>query len=730
MGSYIINFTNPSNETGSVTADRGFAYTDNLNEINEANIKISSLGIVKQGLIVMGSEVQIKRNGNQEFYGVVDSIQTLEGGGFIIHVTGFEFWLAKENGTYANSPYTATASATIATEIITESNYFTAGTVEAGAAIDFRANTQQSLWNSLSKVIKQTDQDIQIDYANFEVDILDHRGSASSVATYNAGIQIRNVIIQTTYPIGNKVVVYGKGDGDNQIISGPAHGVDAGSQSTYGVITKPVYDSSIMSQTAADKLADALVPQWKDPTKIYDFNFINPNESVTTGDVITLNALDQGLTNEEVRIVGLERGQSGGGNEFLAAQVSNPAYKTLARKRNMILSEMAKEQRDSNIFMQGSGNFNSWGAGINAKTNFPLKVIFYLSANQIQDEAGNLRINSLTVDYDIDKFQQQYGTASYDGSDPQVQNNSDLTPPAVENNSGQTAPAVEDNSGQTQPDVINSSEAIAYGATIGQDNNNGVTCNSGVWTTLASVRIDLASVGSDRLIATYFVVGNSGGPEDIQIGVRNTNMSTGIGPFGNTIDGVYSDGFRDDSFFIRSEAGVGVGGGSVEFVELEVYPFTGTIVLDGGITVKKATHSHGAGSYDADNHLHDEGTYNAINHLHDEGNYNAINHLHANGLYDINAADINNISIGDDVGIAEFLNSSSVNLYLDFWNGSAWIEKHSILNTGVTLDTDVDITDGGTYPDAVGYWRVRFEPITATSDFAQGIVKLKNTIDN
>ena len=59
-----------------------------------------------------------------------------------------------------------------------------------------------------------------------------------------------------------------------------------------------------------------------------------------------------------------------------------------------------------------------------------------------------------------------------------------------------------------------------------------------------------------------------------------------------------------------------------------------------------------------------------------------------------------------------------------------WVQKHSILNTGKTIDSDVDISNSGTYPDAAGWWRTRVEPITGSADFAQGIVQIKNSIDN
>jgi hypothetical protein len=148
------------------------------------------------------------------------------------------------------------------------------------------------------------------------------------------------------------------------------------------------------------------------------------------------------------------------------------------------------------------------------------------------------------------------------------------------------------------------------------------------------------------------------------------------------------------------------------------------------LSISTFNHDHGDGTYNADSHPHADGTYAAASHPHADGTYAAASHSHPDGTYDINAADLNYISIGDDVGEAGSVNASSVNLYLDYWNGSSWVNKHSILATGNTIDSDVDITNGGTYPDAVGFWRVRVEPITASADFAQAIVRLKSAIDN
>ena len=223
------------------------------------------------------------------------------------------------------------------------------------------------------------------------------------------------------------------------------------------------------------------------------------------------------------------------------------------------------------------------------------------------------------------------------------------------------------------------------------------------------------------------------------INLKNSGEITGT----DSRFGIYQDGFRDESFTRIDGTYAGVDGTS-DYVTVNVYPFTGAIVLDGYLkvyiadhthddgTYAAASHSHDDGTYAAASHTHDDGTYAAASHSHDDGTYNAANHGHPDGTYDINASDLDNISIGDDVGEAGTINASSVNIYLDFYNTgtSNWDNKHSIMATGVTMETDVDITNSGTYPDAAGFWRVRIEPITATADFAQAIVKIKNAVDN
>ena len=346
MSSYIIDITNTSSEEGTIIADVGFSYSDNLNEINEAQLKISGTGAIKRSLLEIGSTVKIYRNGTLGFHGIINGISFLDGGGISADVLGYESWLAKENGVYGNSPYSATASATIAGHIIGESNYFTAGTVEAGANIDFRIESTDSLYNALKRLIKRVGQDIGIDYPNSEVDILDHKGSSSSVMTLNDGIQIRDMVVRQSYPIGNDVRVFGKSEGQTRIISNfVTSGQDASSKSTYGIVRKDYIDNSVTSAGEANALADVLVARWKDPVKVYEFDVLNPNQSLVCGDVITLNSSTKGLSAEEVRIVSLKRGVDAS-REFLTIEVTNKEYSTKTRNINQKIAELENQTRD------------------------------------------------------------------------------------------------------------------------------------------------------------------------------------------------------------------------------------------------------------------------------------------------------------------------------------------------------------------------------------------------
>jgi hypothetical protein len=673
MSSFIVNATNTSGETGTIIPDVSFHYYDSLNEINEANIKISGSSSTKRSLIEIGTTIKIYRDGVLAFYGLVRNVDYFDGGGMSINLDGYEKWLALESGSYAGSPYASTASATIFSAIIGESTKFTAGTIEAGTSVDFRIYQSDSLWNAISNLTTATQQDISIDYTALTVGILDHKGSSTSVGTFNSGIQIGDVRVTQAYPTGNKILVYGKGDGDNQIKSEyPSHGYDAASQTSYGVLKKVINDPKITSVAQANIVADAELAKYKSPIKNYDFNVFNPNNSIVSGDVITLNATDQGLSNEEVRVVKVERGMEGK-VEVCSLEVTNKEYSQTLKDSSKKISEQEKLARDKETYMQGTTNILTFSQMINAKSTAPLRILAYLPSDFIEDEVGNLRVNSFTLDYDVDPYRRDVGTAT-------------------ETN---VAPVVEDDSENTGGDYVTGSSGTMTEMTyLGQDLNYSESCASGDYTTMLEFTPGVGNVDQDLFIQFGLSV-DSGGPEDVVI------MSSG----GTHLKAMSWDSDSFDGFGMSAYLPGGVGS-STEKVVVIVYPITGAITLSGGLYVYKLSHNHGIG------------TYASVDHVHGPGGYNSVSHNHG-------------VEVGDAVSDSALLNATSVDIYLDFWNTgtSTWDNKYSILNTGKTLDYDVDISNSGVYPDAPGYWRVRIYTNDTDPDLVQGIIKVKHELD-
>ncbi len=684
MSSYIINVVKDPHgtpQTGTIIADIGFTYENNLNDLNNARLNISGTSESKRGLIESGSEVYIYRNGTLELKGIIDSISYLDAGGISATINGYEVWLGKENGTYSNSPYTSTASATIAGDIIGESNYFTAGTTETGSDIDFRISEGDSLFNALKRLIDRVGQDIQIDYTNDEVDILNHKGNSTSQATLNDGIHMKNVVARKSYPIANYVKVYGKGDGDEQIKSTSAHGQDATSQSTYGTITKIVREPTIMSEDEANELADKLVAKYKDPVKVYEFEVINYNLNVESGDVITLNSQTKGLDNEEVRIVSVQRGTKGG-KEYLNLEVTNKEYSIKTKKIEQRLAELENNQKRQETFMQGTSNVLTFSEMINANNSVPLRIFAYLPSAFIEDEAGNNRVNSFTLDYDVDGFRSSAGTATEEDTEPTFTGSSATDDPWVSGTSGS----------QTPNSVSGVSVWASYTVHIDDYNNQAlshsvenITGGPSLYSTRA-VCLGANMTGSSQTadLTVEFPSGSSYNEGNQSLN-NNTVRYYSIGEsYSSNRTGWFH--FYDDNYNITYHCGTGQ----------NIYAHT------------HGSHSHGDGSYKTDLHGHGDGSYVVGSHNH-------------------------NVSIGDPAVDDEDLNAtelSEIKLYHYNTGTSSWDLKNTITNTGKTLDTEVDISDGGTYPDASGIWKVEIKTDNSDPDLVQGVIKCKHQMDN
>lgn len=720
MANFIIDVTNGSDK-GTINPDAGFRYNINLNQVNEAEIKISGTGANRRGLLTIGATVEIYRDGTLEFKGLIDNTDYFVGGTVVFHASGWEVWLAKENGSYAGSPWTSTASATIFSAIIGESSYFTAGTINAGFSTDFRLTQSQTLYNSLSNLANKTQQDIGVDYINDEIDILDHIGSSSSVATLNEGKEITNLRRSVGYPRGNNILVYGKGDGDNQV-EGSAS--DATSISTYGTVTKTVIDRSIITDAEADKLAAAVLAKEKDPPNIYDFELTNPDYGpVTLGDHITLNALDQDVVNEEVRIVGIERGETGP-SQYCSLQVTNPSLKTLMRRQNKIIAKLKKDQIDDNSYMQGNTVTNEWGSGINADSTHAAKVGFYVPP-EFETETGNLEVLWMNVDYDIDPYNNQFGDASFTGSDPQVQNDSGDKDAAVSGNSDTTQAFVAGTSDSFQPGVSGTSGSTTPNSAAGVSVWASYTNDYSIRYNKSLCHVEENVLGDSEYYTTRVVglyMNATGGTVTVDRSMEDAN--------GSSYSSNYSLGNGSVIYYSQGSSSSGNTSGYAKFWDDNYNCSLAAGTQENIYEHSHSSHTHGDGSYYANSHTHADGSYYAVSHSHADGSYLAASHNHPDGSYDINAADLNYISIGDSVSEAGSVNATGATITLEYWNGSSWVTKYTRVFGSDTLKTNVDMTNSGTFPDVDGYWRILITPNSANADFVNAKVRLKFKIDN
>ncbi len=674
MTEYTATITDLSGNVVGINPN-SLRYAKNLNKFNEGNFKINGLDVLTRQSITEGAIVKIYKNGTLDFEGIIDSKTQFSGGVMAIHFNGSEFQMTKEN-TFSTELWKNTASSSIFSSIVGNSSTWTTGTIDTGVNTDFRIQDSDNIWNTTGNLSNKTSQDLALDYSTKQISLLNYQGSQTSVVSLIYENNIKNITFQTTYPVGNKVKVYGKGDGTSQIVSETSHGQDTSSQTTYGIIPKTIRDLTVISIDEANKLADSTVAYTKLPQKVYTFEVtdLTLSTKIVEGDVITIDAPEYDLNEEEVRVVSIERGFES--EEILVFQVTNKEYAKAQKRRNQIIGEIEKSNRDSQTYMQGTTNVLTFSEMINADSTAPLRVKGFLSEDFIKDEADNLRVEKFTLDYDVDPYRSGIGTASEDNVAPSVNGTSSSTQPGVSGSSGET-------------DLFNVSATDFF---------SNVSCSSGSWTTLAfHDGVNFPNNLGENLFATMKIEEISGGPEDILILLEHSYygdvLLQSIAGFDSSIADFQIGGIQIGEFTSTGNQ-----------IRLRIYPQTGSITVSGNLAIGFSNHDHADGSYSADNHDHADGSYSASSHNH-------------------------NVSIGDGVSDSGSINATGVNIYLDFWNGSSWIQKHSILNTGKTIDTNVDISNGGVYPDSSGFWQVRVYTNNTTADLVQGTIKCKHELD-
>lgn len=686
MSSFIVDFIDGSNRATFQTEN--VSYTDRLNLTDEAVVNIPGSSPESRAFVKSGTIVIIQRNNVIEFYGKIIGFSFLDAGGISARCKDFTFDGAKKKA--LKKTYASTASASIYTEQINHWNSSYLGTIATGVDIDFQAENSSSSLNILSNLRKKSDQDIEKVYSTQKINIVNHKGSSTSVLTFNDYIDIADLGHDSQEPIGNVITVYGKGSGENQIISESSEGRNAASISSFGEIEKTERDLTIVSVDESNRLANVLAAKLGEETKSYTFRVNNPNQSVVSGDVIILNSKEKDLVAVEVRIVGMKRGLRQG-IEFLEMEVANKEYSELVRGTDKLMGDIRLNNIDQQTYNQDTANTMTFSGLINATSTAPLRVVGNLPSSFIKDEVGNIRVNSFTLDYDIDPFRSSVGTASEDDIAPS------LNPGSTDSHKHDAS-----DSGHLHDNATQTSTANYTGDFEGSDFGTGVSCSSGQWTIIASEFVGSAT----SLVASFDIGGNSGGAEDIQVRIRNSGVtSTHDAEFG-----IYLDAFRNSSFLVMRN--IGVGPASSDTIYLEVFPESGAITLDGFISLRDQSHTHSISSWDTDSENAAVSDSNKSPGL----NGNTASHNH-------------NVSIGDQVSDAGSVNATAVDVYIDWWNGSAWINKHSILGISDLIKEDLDVSNSGTLPDASGFWRARVFTNNANADLIQSILKIKHNLN-
>ena len=86
------------------------------------------------------------------------------------------------------------------------------------------------------------------------------------------------------------------------------------------------------------------------------------------------------------------------------------------------------------------------------------------------------------------------------------------------------------------------------------------------------------------------------------------------------------------------------------------------------------------------------------------------------------------VSVNAGASVSAGINATGTTLYVDYWNGSSWVQKYT--TTTASVIGNVDLSNGGTLPDTYGNWRVRIYTNNATADLIQGKVSIKHQMDS
>lgn len=676
-------------------------YTIRLN--GPATYEFSTDGneTINMGELISGKTIYIYHDSTLDIKGTSKKSNRFHGGGAVVSGFGQEYEdLGKakcpiDSGKHTKT-WTSATDHTILAALLSGTGWTADVTQSSAVTYDsFRVNDSMSIWAGIMQMIRHTSKDVKIDYTNSKIWLYDSLNTTTDWV-YTDGVNCRNVTEVRDEPSAATVVVYGKGDGSNQIIG------TAGS----GTPILPISDPNVITTTEANTRATAELARISSEIRHFTFSPINPTDAVAVGDTISLTDNTLSISDVSLDIVKVKRGVRNG-SEFLELEVATSAN----RRANKTVEELKAQSEMRNLTgltsMQGSGNLSQWEGIINATSTAGLKIPFYVG-DKFVDEAGVLRIESITVDFDVDPYRRGVGTATESDKAPSID---DTTFSGQDNES-------------TEPDddtTFNNAITFADSWSIYKvwntftDHGEAIIFHVQLWV------VEWPNPTSAHSAYTRVLHNNTSTYYPSTTGLRLLRGVTEQATDSDTHNhaptaGVYfmesdtcsswdhcSTATANDSHDHQSYSHIN--GSATIYIPVDPYDQEFAVQLDHSDS-GNATAGFFAAYYIISQHKHGDGDYKTDNHKHD-------------------------VAVGDAVSDAAGVNATNVTIYLEEWNGASWDTIVTYTpSPAKTLDTDVDLSSGGTYPDEVGWWRIRIITNSASPDLIQAVVSIKHNLDN
>jgi hypothetical protein len=362
--SYDIIVEDGSGNKQSVIGWDKLVYEGYLNGNHSFDIVAEGVDETLKAKFANGNTVYIYHNGTLELKGVIDKRTVMSGGFLRIQGIGrveklLKDALSPDNGT---SDWSALTTTVIMSDLSAYQPNLTFTVTDSQSVDSFRTSKSETLLYAINRYCDLASQDYSFNYYDDggvtpdAVEIEDHHGSSTSIATFNEFIQISGLEIdENEQQKIKKVTVIGKGQGDAQITSSYNVGWSQGDAE------KTIIDKSVDTTAEATARATAEYSVLNATRYTYRFTVLNPNWvysdagsdfQFTLGDVITLKSTQQGI-DTTVRITAFKRSVTPN-SEALSWEVRGTSERESAEDR---LSQMAAERayaRDTRTMDQGN----------------------------------------------------------------------------------------------------------------------------------------------------------------------------------------------------------------------------------------------------------------------------------------------------------------------------------------------------------------------------------------